>query len=123
MVFEKKNLLTHQEQIAIIERLAIKDLMIELLYLRDDLDRAEPEEGEEPYDLWCAFDDAYNQFESNGTSSYPRAMVENFRDIVIAIGWYQEVTEEELSRTISTGKKYAFKHKGKKYEFVSRGVD
>jgi hypothetical protein len=119
-VFNKTNTLTHEQQIAIITSMAIPELMEELNYLLE-LDREEPEEGQAPYDLWYAFDDAYDQFESNGTSNYPRKMVENFRDISIALQWYQEVTEEELERTISTHKKYAFKYKGKKYDFVSKG--
>jgi hypothetical protein len=39
------------------------------------------------------------------------------RDIAIAIGQYREISEAELARTVSTGKKYAFKHHGKKYEY------
>lgn len=116
----KVNLLTHQQQIDIIKSMAIPDMMVELNYLIE-LDREEPEDGEEPYDLWYAFDDALQQFEENGTANYPRKMVDNFRDISIAIRWYQEVTEEELDRTISTGKKYAFKYKNKKYQFISKG--
>ena len=119
-MLRKQNLLTHEQQIAIITRMAIPDMMTELNYLIE-LDREEPEEGEDPYDIWYAFDDALQQFEENGASKYPRKMAENFRDISIAIGWYQEVTEEELERTISTHKKYAFKYKGKKYDFISKG--
>jgi len=115
--------LSGDEAIAMIQRLASKELMTELLYLRDDIDREEPEDGEEPYDLYAAFEDASNQVDFS--DNIPRTYMMNIRVIMIALGWYRVVTEEELSRTIcmstrGSSKKYEFQHKGQKYIFVSR---
>lgn len=121
----KVNNLTADEQIAIIEKMAIKSLMAGLLYLRDELYRDEPMEDDVPYTLLSAFDDVFDRIDAldsyDRKQQYSQGYLENVRDIAIAIGWYQEITEDELSRRISTGKKYAFKHKNKKYEFISRG--
>lgn len=111
----KDDLISREQQIQIIERLASKDVLSELLYYRDELYRDEPEEGELPYDLRTAYDDVWDLMDGN--PDFMRSFVNNMRDIAIAIGQYREVTEEELARTISTGKKYAWKHRGKKYEF------
>jgi hypothetical protein len=116
----KTNKLTTAEQIAIIKQLAIKEVMEELQYMIE-LDREAPEEGEEEYNLLDAFDDVSSQFDDNGPAQYARKFAENIRDLYIALQWFQEITEDELTRTVSTGKKYAWKHKGKKYVFVSRG--
>lgn len=118
----KQNLLTDDQQIEIIKKLAIKEVMDEINYFLE-LDREDPEPDEHQYGMMDAFDDVWTQFDENGAAQYSRKYAENMRDLVIAIQWYQEITEEELDRTIvSHGKKYAFKHKGKKYVFVSRGA-
>lgn len=123
--------MTHQESIDIIEKLACKSLMEELLFLRDGIERENlmDDDGNE-YDLYSAFDDAYNQADSN--PDCPRGYFINIREITIALGWYVAVSEEELLHTISfaTGKPakgyyfkhkgYYFKHKGVKYKFNSR---
>ena len=97
--------------------------MAELLYLRDDIDREEPEDGEELYDLYDAFEDASNQVDFS--DNVPRAYMMNIRVIMIALGWYQAISEDELSRMIcmstrGSSKKYEFQYKGQKYIFVSR---
>lgn len=124
--------LSKSDSIALIEQLASKELMVELLYLRDSIDREDPPEpGDEdfefyePYDLLDAFEDASNQVDS--IENCPKQWSTHIREIEIALGWWKSVTDEELSRTIvaSTGagrsKKYAFKHKGLKYIFDAKG--
>ena len=102
------------QKIAIIEAMAKGDVLEELLYLRDGID-----DREEPCSLLDAFEDLFNRCERCGPDDgYPRSWITQTRDIAIAIGMYREVSEEQLARTISTGKKYAWKHKGKKYEYA-----
>lgn len=113
--------MTVTESITIIEKLANKELMTELLYLRDELER---EDGEY-YDLLSAFEDA--AIASGGTDCQHSYLM-NIREIQIALGWYRVITEEELSRTIcmsgnKTTKNYNFKHKGLKYVFASPFFD
>jgi len=115
--------LTGDEAIATIQRLASKELMAELLYLRDDIDREEPEDGEEPYDLYAAFEDASNQVDFS--DNVPRAYMMNIREIMVTLGWYRSISDDELSRMIcvstrGSSKKYEFQYKGLKYIFVSR---
>ena len=114
------NQMTIGEQLSIIEKLANKETMEELLYLRDQIEHEENDEGVVSYNLVDAFDDAYNAMEGN-RKLCGRSYIDNLNEIAIAIGWYVEVSDEELERTISPGKKYELKFKNKKYKFNGKG--
>lgn len=110
---------SHELQMAIMLEMAIKEVLEEILYLRDELDREPPEVGDAPYDTYDAFDDIWNKMDGS-ENQYARKFVDNMRDIAITCGWYRIVTEDELSRTIMSpprAKKYAFKHRGNKYKY------
>lgn len=106
--------LPEDEQIEIIGRLANKELMEELVFLRDGV------EHDEPYTFLDAFDDAQSQ--ADGNPDCNKSYVKNIREIQIALGDYIEITEDEISRTVCMGgrrKAWYFKLNGKKYKFNS----
>jgi hypothetical protein len=100
----------------VIITLANQNVMDELIEYRDGIDR-DPEDWPNGYTLFDALDDLVSRCESNGWKDCPRNMKQNLRDIEIALGTYVEVSDEELARTMCTGKKYSFIHNGKKYKF------
>ena len=103
--------MTDDEKIAIITKLAKRALQEELEY-RMTVEHEDPED----YTLIDAFDDTFDFMERLDDAE--RSFIDNVRDVAIAIGMYVVVTEKQLANTIvSSGKKYSFKHRGKKYNF------
>ena len=95
---------------------AYKELAEEIDYQMHSVD--DDREGSDgPYDEVDALEDTMTRAESNGDA--PKLLLQ-CRKVAIQLGWYREVSEEELSRTISTGKKYDFKLDNRKYVWKGR---
>lgn len=99
----------------IIENLASAAVLSELSYYMHEIDR-DPEDWPDGYTLVDALDDLITRCEGNDWRDCPHGMKTNLRTIEIALGRYVEVSNVELAHTVSTGKKYAFSHNGKKYK-------
>lgn len=89
-----------------LENVASRVLNEEVEYFMS-IDREEP-----GYDLYNALNDAYDLALDNRD----RRVVTASRKVLIEIGCWRHVTDEELARTETTaGKKYDFSLGGKKY--------
>lgn len=98
---------------AMIKSLAGRALMEEL-QARLWVDRELPEPGELPFDICDAFLDLDDLAESDpGWQNFQRGC----RTILIHAGFYRPISEEEISRTVCTGRSraWAFQDAGIKY--------
>jgi hypothetical protein len=95
------------------ERKALwEEIQEQMFYIEEDRQGAEG-----VYDETDALNDIMDVTQYNGDAPI---MLKQCREIAIKLGWYKEVSEDELSRTIVTrGKKYDFKLDGKKYKWDS----
>jgi hypothetical protein len=108
----------------IIREMASKFIADEIDFRLNGIERdpADHEDGW-TYTYMDAFNDTVGFIEQNDCFKGSKDLC-NIREIQIALGWYREVSEEELSRTfVTSGKKYSFKLGGKKYTWVGRASD
>ena len=72
----------------------------------------ESQDWEEPYNIFDAFD---LEFDLAQADNHPPRLT-NFRRILIAVGYYREVSEEELSSKVGNYKGWDFKLNHKKWD-------
>ena len=102
-------------QIEIILHYASPDVMDELDMLME-IDR-EPEDWPNGYTLLDALKDLVDRCEANNWEDGSKPLRRNIRSLQVAIGMYREITQEEIARTVSTGKAWAFVLNGRKYTY------
>jgi len=87
----------------------------ELRYLIDEVEH-DAEDWPHGYTLADAFEDFASVVEENGDAS--QRVRRNIKQIHIALGDAVAMSDDEIARTISTGKAYWFMLDGKKYKFA-----
>jgi hypothetical protein len=97
---------------ATIIRLANQEVIEEIQYR---MDLAVEDGNDDEYSFEDAFVDTWHWADFQEGMS--KQFKDNLKEIAIALGHYRVITQDELDRTISTGKKYAFKFKGEKYVY------
>lgn len=103
---EKANTLIRAE-LARVSSKALNDEIEHFLSIDDDEDR--------PHDYYDAIDQAYDL----AIDVNDRKVIVPARRVLIAIGVYRIITEDEIANTVTLGrgKKYDFQHEGAKYVF------
>jgi hypothetical protein len=80
--------------------------------LNEEIEHQLSVDREEPgYTIGHALDDLYDIAVDNND----RSVMTPARKVLVELGCYRHISDEELSRTFSTGKKYDFILAGKKY--------